>query len=570
MYQALYRKWRPKLFSDVVGQDHVTKTLQNEIKLNRIGHAYLFIGSRGTGKTSCAKIFAKAVNCLENVDGNPCGQCEICDEIEKSKVMDIVELDAASNNGVNDIREICDSANFTPAKAKYRVYIIDEVHMLSQGAFNALLKTLEEPPSHVIFILATTEAHKIPATILSRCQRFEFNKIKPENIKNRLLYIAEKENIELSEKAASIIARLSDGAMRDALTILDKCMGVTSNITEDEVTNIVGIENSENLFYLAESIIDQKIDKVFEIVESLNKGSKNFSNICEEMINLFRNLMIIKSVDNGMDLVSLSSEDYEKLKALAEKVSIDKIIYILDELSSSLNKMSKVINPKIEFEMCFVKLCSPEMNVSIYDLKRRIDKLEATLNGKNFEPIKNEEKTKDEINKIKSKSPKISNKVKEENTQETVVTKKAIKPLDEELDLKTEPEEKKENIQNNSESKNQNSMQEILEKAELMKDWPKVLEVLKSYSPTVSLAFKNSKAYLSDPFVLIDSDNEVAFELLRKSSQRDKMRLAIKEVTGKNYKLGPYKKEKKNEVKIDPLAELADEAKKLGINVTTK
>lgn len=570
MYQALYRKWRPKLFSDVVGQDHVTKTLQNEIKLNRIGHAYLFIGSRGTGKTSCAKIFAKAVNCLENVDGNPCGQCEICDEIEKSKVMDIVELDAASNNGVNDIREICDSANFTPAKAKFRVYIIDEVHMLSQGAFNALLKTLEEPPSHVIFILATTEAHKIPATILSRCQRFEFNKIKSEDIKNRLLYIAEKENIELSEKAASIIARLSDGAMRDALTILDKCMGVTSNITEDEVTNIVGIENSENLFYLAKSIIDQKIDKVFEIVESLNKGSKNFSNICEEIINLFRNLMIIKSVDSGMDLVYLSSEDYEKLKALAEKVSIDKIIYILDELSSSLNKMSKVINPKIEFEMCFVKLCSPEMNVSIYDLKRRIDKLEAILNGKSFESIIKNEKTEDEIDKINSKSPKISNKVKEENTKEAVVTKKAIKPLDEELDLKTEPEEKKENIQNNSESKNQNSMQEILEKAELMKDWPKVLEVLKSYSPTVSLAFKNSKAYLSDPFVLIDSDNEVAFELLRKSSQRDKMRLAIREITGKNYKLGPYKKEKKIEAKIDPLAELADEAKKLGINVTTK
>lgn len=544
MYQALYRKWRPKIFSDVVGQDHVTKTLQNEIRSNRIGHAYLFIGSRGTGKTSCAKIFAKAVNCLESVDGNPCGQCEICAGIEQSQIMDIVELDAASNNGVNDIREICDSANFTPAKAKYRVYIIDEVHMLSQGAFNALLKTLEEPPSHVIFILATTEAHKIPATILSRCQRFEFNKIKPEDIKKRIEYIAKEEKVELSEKAASIIARLSDGAMRDALTILDKCMGVTSNITENEVTNIVGIENSENLFALANAVIDQKVDDAFKVVEDINKSSKNFSTICEEMINLFRNLMLVNLLENARELVALSAEDYEELISLSEKVSIDKIINILDVLAESLNKMSKVINPKIEFEMCLVKLCSPELNVSIYDLKKRIDTLETMLSKKIF--------------------------VVEKNIEKNVAEVKDINNSSEKFELKPEPIDKDENVQSDLEVTNRKSMQDIFDEAEVMKDWPKVLEVLKSYSPTVAIAFKNSKAYLSDPFVLIDSDNEVAFELLRKSSQRDKMRLAIKEVTGKNYKLGPYKKEKKEQKKIDPLIELAENAKKLGITVTTK
>jgi len=562
MYQALYRKWRPKLFSEVVGQEHVTKTLQNEIKLNRIGHAYLFIGSRGTGKTSCAKIFAKAVNCLENVEGNPCGRCEICDEIDKSKIMDIVELDAASNNGVNDIREICDSANFTPAKAKYRVYIIDEVHMLSQGAFNALLKTLEEPPSHVIFILATTEVNKIPATILSRCQRFEFNKIKSEDIKERLIYIATKENIELSENAASIIARLSDGAMRDALTILDKCMGVTTNITEEEVANIVGIESSENLFQLAKSIVDQKIDEVFEIVEKLNKGSKNFSNICEEMINLFRNIMILKSVDNSMELMSISSDEYKKLKALAEKISIDKVIYILDKLSFSLNKMSKAINPKIEFEMCIVKLCSPEMNISIYDLKNRVDKLELLLS----------EKVKNRVDITSNEFSKSEDKLNDKTKKAKVSKGNLTEDLDKKIDLTSKAEEKTKakDAEVNPESKSQSNMQKIFDEAKLMADWPKVLEILRGYSPTVAIAFKNSKAYLSDPFVLIDSDNEVAFELLRKSSQRDKMRLAIREVTGKNYKLGPYKKEKKSEPQIDPLSELADEAQKLGVNVNVK
>ncbi|MBR1779317.1 MAG: DNA polymerase III subunit gamma/tau [Clostridia bacterium] len=546
MYQALYRKWRPKLFSDVVGQDHVTRTLQNEVKLNRIGHAYLFIGSRGTGKTSCAKIFAKAVNCLKNVDGNPCGECEICKEIENAEIMDIVELDAASNNGVNDIREVCESAAFTPAKAKYRVYIIDEVHMLSQGAFNALLKTLEEPPSYVMFILATTEAHKIPATILSRCQRFEFHKIKSDNIKSRLRYISQEEGIELSEQAASIIARLADGAMRDALTILDKCMGVTNNVTETEVSSVVGIEDSKKLLGLADAIINQKLDEALKSADDMNKGSKNFAVICEEMIAIFRNLMIVKSIDNPRELMIVSDEDYIELRTLADCISLEKVLNILDSLSSSLNKMSKISDPKIEFEMCLVKLCSPELNLSVFDLSKRMDQMEVKLKNKGSEVDfkMNADSKKSEPEKTAHRE------LQAENQNNTTANP--------------------ENSEDGLYLKNEGGMQRIFENAILMDNWNKVLEALGKYSPTIAVAFKDSKAYLSDPFVLIDSKNEVAFELLRRSSRRDKMRLAIKEVTGKNYKLGPYRPMETAPKEKDVLVELAENARKLGVKVNTK
>ena len=546
MYQALYRKWRPKLFSDVVGQDHVTRTLQNEVKLNRIGHAYLFIGSRGTGKTSCAKIFAKAVNCLKNVDGNPCGECEICKEIENAEIMDIVELDAASNNGVNDIREVCESAAFTPAKAKYRVYIIDEVHMLSQGAFNALLKTLEEPPSYVMFILATTEAHKIPATILSRCQRFEFHKIKSDNIKSRLRYISQEEGIELSEQAASIIARLADGAMRDALTILDKCMGVTNNVTEAEVSSVVGIEDSKKLLGLADAIINQKLDEALKSADDMNKGSKNFAAICEEMIAIFRNLMIMKSIDNPRELMIVSDEDYIELRTLADCISLEKVLNILDSLSSSLNKMSKISDPKIEFEMCLVKLCSPELNLSVFDLSKRMDQMEVKLKNKGSEVDfkMNADSKKSEPEKTAHRELKAEN----------------------QNNATANPETSEDGLY----LKNEGGMQRIFENAILMDNWNKVLEALGKYSPTIAVAFKDSKAYLSDPFVLIDSKNEVAFELLRRSSQRDKMRLAIKEVTGKNYKLGPYRPVDMAPKEKDVLVELAENARKLGVKVNTK
>ena len=306
MYQALYRKWRPQDFSAVYGQPHVTKTLQNQLCSGRISHAYLFTGSRGTGKTTCAKILSKAVNCLSPVDGNPCNECEICRGIDNGSILDVIEIDAASNNGVDNIRDLREEANFTPANAKYRVYIIDEVHMLSIGAFNALLKTLEEPPSHVIFILATTEIHKLPSTILSRCQRFDFKRIAPEDITSRLLYVAEKENVNLTENAANLIARIADGGMRDALSLLDRCFAMGTDIDENAVSDAAGIAGTIHLFSFSEYVANGDFTSSLKLVSKLHSESCDIDSLCTELTLHFRNLMVAKTVSECEGLIVCS------------------------------------------------------------------------------------------------------------------------------------------------------------------------------------------------------------------------------------------------------------------------
>ncbi|MEI3541312.1 MAG: DNA polymerase III subunit gamma/tau [Acutalibacteraceae bacterium] len=544
MYQALYRKYRPKVFKDVIGQPHVTVTLQNELLSGRIGHAYLFIGSRGTGKTTCAKIFAKAVNCMNLDEGNPCGECDLCREIDAGEVMDIVELDAASNNGVNDIRDICESAIFTPAKAKYRVYIIDEVHMLSPGAFNALLKTLEEPPAHVIFILATTEVHKIPATILSRCQRFEFHKISANDIAKRLEYVAEQENADIEKNAALLIAKISDGAMRDALAILDKCIGVSKKITVEIVSKTVGIASQEQVYEIIEAILKESPEIALAAIDNFDKHSKDMSRLTFELISNFRNIMLIKTLKSAQNLLIISDEDYKKLKDLAEKVTLETIIFIMDTLQQSFEKMSKGCDAKTELEMCLVKLCSPKLNYSNEAIVNRIDKLEREINL-----LKADLKTEFKENQLNVKE--------KENLSEKSTSKEMLAEKTDEI-LKRKP------------SSADIDVMELQKNAQKMTNWNEVLEVLKDYSHTIATAFKGSTAYISGDFVLIDSQNEMAFELLRKSNQRDKMRIAVKNVTGKAYKLGPYTGTKAEDEPEDPLNELADTAKKMGINVTEK
>ena len=327
MYQALYRKWRPKDFSDVYGQPHVTRTLRSQLENGRISHAYLFTGSRGTGKTTCAKILSKAVNCLNPVDGNPCNECEICRGIENGSILDVIEIDAASNNGVDNIRDLREEANFTPANAKYRVYIIDEVHMLSIGAFNALLKTLEEPPSHVIFILATTEIHKLPSTILSRCQRFDFKRIAPEDITARLMYVAEKENVNLTSNAASLIARIADGGMRDALSLLDRCFAMGTDIDENTVSDAAGIAGTIHLFSFSEFVAKGDFTSSLRLVSKLHSESCDIDSLCTELTLHFRNLMVAKTVGDCEGLIVCSKDELEKIKERAGQPFKDSFLH---------------------------------------------------------------------------------------------------------------------------------------------------------------------------------------------------------------------------------------------------
>ena len=376
MYQVLYRKWRPKVFSDVVGQPQVTVTLQNELKAGRIAHAYLFTGSRGTGKTTCAKILAKAVNCLSLKDGDPCGECESCVGIDNGSVMDVVEIDAASNNGVENIRNLREEASFTPAAAKYRVYIIDEVHMLSIGAFNALLKTLEEPPAHVVFILATTEVHKLPATILSRCQRFDFHRIDPEVIADRLQFVAQEESARLERDAALLIARIADGGMRDALSLLDQCMGRSTEITLDVVSATAGLAGRDHLFTLADTVLRQNGGQALEQIDELHKSSKDMVRLCEELTGHFRNLMLLKTMRDPQNLIVVSQDEYEKLQVQAEAFTLAGAIHAIDVLQAAKERMFRGFDRRVEMEMAMLKLCSPELDESMDAILRRLSRLE--------------------------------------------------------------------------------------------------------------------------------------------------------------------------------------------------
>ncbi|NLL63088.1 MAG: DNA polymerase III subunit gamma/tau [Ruminococcaceae bacterium] len=358
MYQALYRKWRPQVFADVVGQDHITTTLMNEISAGRHSHAYLFTGSRGTGKTTCAKIFAKAVNCKNPVNGDPCNECETCKGIDSGAILDIIEIDAASNNGVDNIRDIRDEANFTPVHSKYRVYIIDEVHMLSAGAFNALLKILEEPPRHVKFVLATTEVHKLPATILSRCKRFDFKRITPEDIAARLQHVASSEGISLDSAAAALIARLADGALRDALSILDQCVSHNKNVTENVVNTTVGLAGKAHLFSLAAAILNKDGSSALEQIGNLHSNSVDMDRLCNELINHFRNIMICKAVKDASHLVICSKEELNEFEKAAEAYTMTYILEILTTLGDAQNNLKKGLDRRIEMEMAVLKLCT--------------------------------------------------------------------------------------------------------------------------------------------------------------------------------------------------------------------
>ena len=375
-YTALYRKFRPITFSELVGQEHITRTLKNQIMADRVGHAYLFNGGRGTGKTSSAKILARAINCLNPKDGEPCNECEICKGAINGSLTDIVEMDAASNNSVEDIRSIREEVNFLPTKAKYRIYIIDEVHMLSSGAFNALLKTLEEPPEHVKFILATTEPQKLPATILSRCQRFDFKRISNEDIIKRLKTVCEESKIEITEGALNIISVLAEGAMRDALSILERCIQDGENkIDEDKIKDLVGIPKVIFVHNILEAIIEYDIDKTLQSMDEILNQGKDLNNFLWEMIKYVKDILLYKSSGKA-DLYS--QEEIENIKSIADKVEKEKLVYLIYQLSDLENDLKWSTQKTIVFQAGMIRLCSKEVE-NESNIEKRVEKIENYL-----------------------------------------------------------------------------------------------------------------------------------------------------------------------------------------------
>ena len=378
MYQALYRKYRPKTFDDVVGQEHITETLKKQVETGRLSHAYLFIGTRGTGKTTCAKILAKAVNCEHPVNGNPCNQCAACRGIDDGSILDVVELDAASNNGVDNVRALRDEAVFSPANVRKRVYIIDEVHMLSTSAFNALLKILEEPPTHLMFILATTELHKVPATILSRCQRHSFKRIPVDTIAARLNYVAQQEHLNLQPDAAALLARMADGGMRDALTLLDQCSG-SDVITTETVISAIGLAGNLRTAQLLQSIADGDTAKTLEQFRSLWQDGTDPAALLDELSMLQRDLLMQAVAPRGGRELLSGGYDSETLQTLSGAFTPAQLLANLQSIQDALTAMAAQPNPRIAAELCLIRLCRPELCDDVPTLCARVDKLEQAV-----------------------------------------------------------------------------------------------------------------------------------------------------------------------------------------------
>ena len=383
-YTALYRKFRPTEFKDVKGQDAVVTTLKNQIKTGRIGHAYLFCGTRGTGKTTVAKIFAKAVNCEHPVDGSPCEECEMCKTISAGTSMNVIEIDAASNNGVDNIREIREEVAYRPTEGKYKVYIIDEVHMLSIGAFNALLKTLEEPPEYVIFILATTEAHKIPVTILSRCQRYDFKRISIDTICERLQELIEKEGLDVEDRAVRYIAKMADGAMRDALSLLDQCVAfyINQRLTYDHVLEVLGAVDTEVFSRLLRQLVKKDVKQVIETVDELIMQGRELSQLAADFTWYLRNLLLIKSSEDMEDVLDVSTENLAQLKDEAQMVEDDELLRYIRVFSELTNQLKYATQKRVLLEVAFIKLCKPQMETQTDTLLSRLRALEAEVEQK--------------------------------------------------------------------------------------------------------------------------------------------------------------------------------------------
>lgn len=545
MYQVLYRKWRPQRFADVAGQPHVTKTLLNELRGGHIAHAYLFTGSRGTGKTTCAKILSKAVNCLSPVDGDPCGECENCRGIDSGSILDVIEIDAASNNGVDNIRDLREEANYTPAKAKYRVYIIDEVHMLSTGAFNALLKTLEEPPEHVIFILATTEVHKLPATILSRCQRFDFHRIPPEEIAGRLQYVAGQEHIALTGGAALMLARLADGAMRDALSLLDRCAGRGEEITEQLVSETTGMAGRDYLYTLSDAAAKGDSGAAVAALDDLHNGSCDMSTLATELLGHFRNMMIVKTAREPEKLIICTAEELQSLRQEAERFTLEQVLYCLDLLQRTLENIRRGADRRTELEMALIRMCTPSLNTGLSALEVRISELErrlaAGIPAQAAVPA---------AAQIQAEQPAAGSAGPEAAAQT-------------EPELPPPPE---------APSPKAPTPAQAAPAQDVPFDrWNEVVEALMKINPALVPLLNGSTANLRGMRVLIRSTNPVLAKLLKQNGYVSSLNEAIRTVTGQNYKAAVYNTPAPAQSEAaDPLTGLIEKMDSAGVSYTVE
>ena len=465
-YRALYRKWRPVDFDDVSGQDAITDILKYEVANNKLSHAYLFCGSRGTGKTSCAKILAKAVNCLNPRNGNPCNECESCRSIDAGIATDVIEMDAASNNGVDNVRDMKDEIAFTPALLKYRVYIIDEVHMMSGSAFNALLKTLEEPPSYVVFILATTEFHKLPTTIVSRCQRFDFRRISTDNIMARLKHIASNENISLTDDGARVIARVSRGGMRDAVSLLELCAGARKTVDEKLVFETVGTGNRDSSYRLIEAILKQDYTSVYATVNEVVMNSADISVFWQEIIDSYRDIMVVKNTERAKDYLDLTEVEYETLTKLAKEFTPARLAYHVSLLEGAMADMQRAFNSKRSIaEIALTRMCDAKSSMSPEALALRVDELER------------------EISMMKLGVGTASRIVNDETNVKVLPT---VKIIEEEIDKKDDKQ-----IKNEAEKPNKpNNSQPIK-----YDKWQYVVERIGELKCSLSVQFMKSQAY---------------------------------------------------------------------------
>ena len=610
MYRALYRKWRPQRFEDVVGQRAIVTALKNQITANRVGHAYLFTGVRGTGKTTCAKIFAKAVNCLHPVNGDPCGECEICKGIDNGSILDVVEMDAASNNGVDDIRDLRDETAYTPSACKYKVYIIDEVHMLSTAAFNALLKTLEEPPAHVIFILATTEIQKVPATILSRCQRYDFTRIGPEDIARRVEYIAGEEKLELSPDGAELIARLADGALRDALSILDTCAGVTAKIDADVVRRMAGVTDRSYLFRISDALEAQDGATALAQLAQLRQQSVDVKRLTEELIAHYRALMLA-ALPGGQSLLSGVSPEEEALYLeKGPQLGQREAIRAIRALGSALEHMTRGSDQRIELELALFGLSEPPQQPQAVPVQAApraaaqpaapqpfasatavqpfasaptpqppIPSVPVVQSAAEPKPVKAEPSAPSEIS-VEQTSP-VQTEELPPLPEEPPVQQAGMLPWDEpaaqaaqpaapvpaELEPVPQPEPPKPVPTPAAKPVPEKPQDAGQEGTALYPYWPQVVQQLQEKDPMLYTYLRKSKAYFDGTRVLIDGGKTFRdFIRANKDSQRLIKKL-IKDVSGTAVPIGPY--EPKSAGKTVSNAEQSLRAlEKLGLDVS--